>query len=224
MKEKEKVSAPGLEVKTFSVEGQGIGRPDYSEEVHDITRGKVYPELRLDPVKEKWKVFVNSFPPGSPLAAGATAPLLDIETFLPAPYISPKGWYVRFAEWMGSFNQATMLMTTLDNYPPFLIFLPVQGDTHEYEKIPFLDTKYWDPDTLSHNWNFLITNTSANPALGSVQCALIMEKAGTETMTHKTVRCPQCKHGNKVPIEQNRIVCESCRCEFVVPFFGGSVI
>jgi len=212
----------------FAVKSKGKGRPDYSEkvqEVADISRGKVYPEFSPDPAKERFKVFVNSFPPGSELAIGATVPLLDIETFLPVPYTSPAGYHVRFAEWMGSFDNTTRLTITLDDYPPFIIFLPVQGDTHEYEKISFFDSRYWNPNAdQTHTWNFTITNTSGALAVGSVQTALILELAGTEPMEKKTVRCPKCRCDQVVPIKQNMIVCKSCGHTFSVPFFGGDVI
>jgi len=185
---------------------------------------RVYTELWPGP-NERWKVFINSFPPGSELGAGATVRLIDIETNLPTPYDSPVGWYARYAEWMGSFDQAVRLTSTMDANPPFILYLPVQFDTHEYERIAFFDSRYWDPEAKSaHTWDFAVTNVSASPTIGSVQVALILERAGSPEMTHKTVRCPQCGGDTRVPIDWTSIRCGSCGFDFKVPYYGKGVI
>jgi len=208
----------------FDVATRGTGKPDFSEKIHEIKKGKVYTEM-WPTETERWKVFLNSFPTGSELGAGENAKLLDIETFLPSPYTSPAGYLVRFGEWMGSFDQACMLVVTLDTFPPFILFMPVQGDTHEYEQIAFFDTRYWDIKAEeAHTWDFTIYNTSGSDARGSIQTALVLEKIGSVEMKEKKVRCLKCGYVNVVPLKQTKVVCEKCGYSFFVPFYGGETV
>ena len=142
----------------FAVEDKGRGRPDFSGKVHDVEKGKIYPEFW--PTKdERFKVFLKSFPIGSELPAGDSVKLLDIETNLPCPYSSPAGYYARSVEWLGSFNQPCILEVTLDSLDPFTLFMPAQAQSHEYEHIAFFDTRYWDFEAEDpHTWNFVVYN------------------------------------------------------------------
>lgn len=208
----------------FEVPRKGTGRPDFSEETHNINKGKIYTEF-WPKEDERWKVFLFSWPPTAKLKVGESVHLLDIETFLPTPYTTPTGWFARFAEWMGSFDKKTMLTVTMDDYPPFLLLYPVQGDTHEYERISFFDSRYFDPNVEEpHTWSFIVTNIDTEDAIGCAQTALIMQKVGTPEMKEKKIRCPKCGFDNIVPIEQNKITCVNCGYVFVVPYYGRGVI
>jgi len=208
----------------FAVTRRGTGKPDFSAKIHEVKKGKIYTEF-WPAEAERWKVFLNSFPTDSELEAGKNAKLLDIETFLPSPYTTPAGYLVRFAEWMGSFDQACMLVVTLDTFPPFILFMPVQGDTHEYEQIAFFDTRYWDAKAEDpHTWDFTVYNTSGSDATGCIQIALVLEQIGSPQMKEKKVRCLKCEHINIVPLKQTKITCQKCGYKFVVPFYGQEIV
>jgi len=200
-----------------------IDYPDYLR-LTGLYRGLSYPEY-IPHAGEKVKVFINTFPPASPLTAGAEVKLIDLETNLSTPYVSPAGYYVRYAEWMGTFTERVQLYNTLDDFPPFIISLPAAMDTHEYEKIPFFDTRYFDPKAeRDHTWDFYVKNVSDFDAVGSVQVALLVTVKGSKKMTSKRVKCPLCGHIDEVPLKVTRIECSKCRRAYVVMFFGGDFV
>jgi hypothetical protein len=213
--------------RSFPVPVAGEGRPDYSSSIVAIKRGETYTQFEPR-ANEKMKIFLAAYSAATPLAAGATDPLIDFETFLPAiPYTSPAGWRADFREWMFSFNGAVRLDTVSDDFPALVLEIYPQPNylTHTYEQIIFFDTIYWDPLSLNaHGWNFTITNVGANPVRGAVQVAMVLTDIASSYPETKRVKCLKCGHVNEVELRVTRVTCESCLAAFAVPFFPGRTI
>ena len=213
----------------FTVPKKGTGRPDFTQKIEDIARGYVYGQFKPG-LKERWKIFLAAYPVGSELPAGETQNFLDIETYLPAsPYTSPVGWYLRFAAAKSTFDQTVrveLLMGQKLIIPlPKITFLPpVQDVFARNEQIPYLDTRYWDPQAVDkHEITLSITNTSAVDAVGFAEVTLIMEEVGTPEITEKQIKCPICGHIQTVPVKQTKIACPNCGQIFIVPWYGPGV-
>lgn len=213
----------------FTVPKKGTGRPDFTQKIENITRGYVYGQFKPG-LKERWKIFLAAYPVGSELEAGKTKNFLDIETYLPAsPYTSPVGWYLRFAAAKSTFDQTVrveLLMGQKLIIPlPKITFLPpVQDVFARNEQIPYLDTRYWDPEAVDeHEITLSITNTSGSDAVGFAEVTLIMEQVGTPKITEKQVRCLKCGHIQTVPVKQTKIACPNCGQIFIVPWYGPGV-
>ena len=161
-------------VKTFTVPGRGIGRPDYSREISKIRRGETYPQFEPRPETEKYKIFMGIFTPAVPLAVGATFHYIDIETNLPTPYISPAGYIGDFREWFFNLDGRVGFLLDLDGLIQFYMTPDTLINIHEYEQIVWGKTSLFDPYALlPHTWDFTITNLDDHVITGSVHTALL---------------------------------------------------
>lgn len=157
----------------FVVETRGIGKPDYSQEITKITRGETYPQFEPRPLTEKYKIFLGIFPPAAPLLIGATFHLIDIETFLPAPYTSPAGYIADFREWFFALDGRVGFLLDIDGIIQFYMTPDSLSNIHEYEQIVWGKTSLLDPNALSpHNFDLSITNLEDFDITGSVHTAL----------------------------------------------------
>ncbi len=207
---------------------EGIGKPDYSREIHEITRGET-PRLMEPRLEEKQKVFALFLPEIAPLAVGETKHLMDLETMLDMPYTVPNGYTWELREWMGSVNGAVVDTgsATMDGIPVLAIPIYPAPDycTHEYEQIVAFASTFYDP-LAEHAWvfDYTVKNLDTIPLTGVIQISLYLHKIGTAEMTEKTVKCKYCGHEFKVPLRQTIIDCPSCGKRFVVPFYGRSPV
>ena len=165
----------------FTVAQKGVGKPDYSREVTKITRGETYPQFEPRAETEKYKIFIAVFIPGAPapnvpLAIGATAHYIDIETNLPTPYDSPAGYIADFREWFFNLDGRVSFTLVLDGIPMFYMIPDTLICIHEYEQVVWGKTSLFDPDALlPHTWDFAITNLDDHEITGSVHTALVLE-------------------------------------------------
>lgn len=160
---------------TITVEQRGIGRPDYSGDIHRIQRGETYPQFEARPETEKYKIFLKVFTPAEPLAIGATIHYVDIETNLPAPYTSPAGYIADFREWFFNLDGIVGFLMDLDGIIQFYMTPDTLINIHEYEQIVWGKTSLLDPDAeSSHTWDFTVTNLDDHVITGSVHTALAL--------------------------------------------------
>lgn len=202
------------------------GRPKFSGYISEIRRGETYPQFEAR-IGEKLKIFVSVHTAAAPLGVGVTEPLLDFETFLPAPYTSPAGWLADFREWFFTYNGLVRLDLGVGDFPTLVLkSYPAPYEfTHEYEQIIFFNTKFWDPLAENeHEWSATITNEDTVELQGAAQVAMVLTDQSSRYPTHKKVKCPLCEHVNTVELEETSIRCTKCKGRFVVPFFPGKVI
>lgn len=159
----------------FTVAERGVGRPDYSAHVSKIKRGETYPQFEARPETEKYKIFLVVFPPDAPLAVGATVHLIDIETNLPSPYVSPAGYIADFREWFFALDGKAGFLMDMNGIVKFYMVPESLANIHEYEQIVWGKTSLFDPNALrTHTWDFTITNLDDHEITGSVHIALAL--------------------------------------------------
>ena len=160
---------------TFTVPSKGEGRPDYSADVSRISRGETYPQFEPRAATEKYKIFIGIFTPTAPLAVGASSHLIDIETNLPSPYVSPAGYLTDFREWFFNVDGRLGFLMDLDGIMQFYMTPDTLINIHEYEQVVWGKTSLFDPNALAtHTWDFTVTNLDDHAITGSVHIALAL--------------------------------------------------
>lgn len=216
-------------VREYPVLEKGRGRPDYSNDIQEIKRGET-PRLMEPHFNEHQKIFAIFFNDVTPLGAGLTEHMIDMETFLPTPYAVPPGYTWELREWMGSVNGSVAIKdsATMDGIPvvDIAIFPEPNSCVHEYEQIIAFGSQFYDP-LGEHDWMFDCSVTSLEAledVKGVGQISLYLIKVGTEDMKEKKVRCKWCSHEFVVPIKQTVIPCPKCGKTFVLPLYGKTLV
>ena len=203
-----------------------VDRPDYTRAIALIERGETYPQFEAR-ANEKTKIFLQAHTVDNKLAAGASVPLIDFETFLPTPYTSPAGWLADFREWMSTYDGLVRLDVVCGDFPTLTLhshFDPYTF-THTYEQIIFFNTRFWDPYAASsHEWTFTVVNEDDVDLKGAVQVAMVLTDIGSHYPTTKPVKCLVCGAINTVPLKETQIKCKNCGAKFSVPFFPGRTV
>ncbi len=202
-------------IKTKTVPVKGVGQPDYSR---NILRAKTFKRIELLPneaLKLFLKVFTTAISPPfpfivPPLAAGATAVLLDMETGLDMPYIVPIGYELELLMlWISTDQEVRSLM----DFAGFLsseFYAPAREVYYESEIAEF-STKYFDPTyTLPYPITFSGVNLGAAAMRGTVQMACILRAHGTKIAKTKTVKCRHCGIKKEVPVKTTKWKCPVC--------------
>lgn len=198
---------------------RGTGRPDYSNKVNDIIRGKVIKEWTLLP-NQKYKFFSLTFTDGitslfphvisTPLASGETASLIDEETGIPMPFTVPAGYDFKVLKYWASTNEPYegylyfdgQLVSTL-NFVDF--------DVYFEQEVALFKLSDLDPELASeHTVEIKVKNMGAGGLRGMSMCIAILEKVHTKEITEKECKCPFCGNIQKEPLTASRITCSNC--------------
>lgn len=195
-------------------------------------RVQTFKSLVLLP-NEKLKKFVvvatdelSLFPWVQPLLpAGDTYHLLDVETFLPTPYITAAGYEFKLIKIWGSADQPTLSRTYMETQL-IVNALHEAGGVYSEQDIALPSTASIDPDFSDpHVIDFIITNTGISPMLGAGIVTALLTDHGSDPMFErdtKQVRCPRCNSIKTVPISATKITCDNGH-DFIVEYhpWGG---
>ncbi len=227
------------EIKTWSVTGEGTGKPDYTRE---ITRGNIRQGMNLlDNEKAKF-FFITLSNRASiypwvqpPLAVGASARFIDMETGLPMPYTVAQGYNFTDLAHFFSFEQPVRgeLFISMPPIPVgqcLMLTLSSDSFAEVYEQeIIGCELSRFDPTlATAHQYDIMGTNVGVAPCFGSGYLLFIESAEGTPAWPKtKTVKCPFCDVTRKVLQSSTVIKCANPKCKktFVVWYIppGGKV-
>lgn len=200
----------------YTVQGRGIGKPDYSKDIaRAIQRPGYY--LKAPQTLTMSGLTFSSIASlfswvKSPLAVGASLHLIDMETGLPYPYTSVAGYKHTLIQRTVSCDQDVRLDSYMEG---ILGFNMVQeAGIHVFKQdVVGMSTAMFDPDCLlAHAVDTIVTNLGAAPLTGSIADIGILEAVGTEPLpTTKVVKCKWCPHQETVPLETTKLICPECK-------------
>jgi len=210
-------------VETEAYAQEGVGKPDYSEEVFS---GQIRPGLSLKYRQSLYIASIACAPIISGyswiqpvLAPGDIAHLIDWETGLPMPYTCVAGYIYSVVTIAHSGNQDHVVRiyfsTPALGIP--LMFAGQAGTTgsgesyHTADIVPY-STEPFDPTALyAHGVDFTLENLGGGNFEGACTMTAIREAVGTPPIPpDKTVKCKFCGHEWVVPRETTFIKCPDC--------------
>lgn len=200
--------------RSYSVPVTGLGRPDYSQEVH---RGEVFHKLELkqDEIQKQFSVVFT--PVASPwswvqgvLASGASASFIDISTGLAMPYTIPIGYTFDALLFRYTADQISRIQLFLETFI-FGEHYPPVNQVHIEQEVGLFSSVWIDPLALSpHVVEATVTNISGIDLRGAFKILGLQKLVGTEIPTEKIVRCKWCGYEEKVPFKTTSLKCPKC--------------
>lgn len=153
----------------------------------------------------------------APLAAGATAHVIDMETGLPMPYLLTAGYTLSIIARRSGFDQDYREHTFFDG-------ALIMGDDHGggiasiMEEITPLSTTLLDPTASSpHIVDTIFTNLGGAALHGGATAIIILETVGTPPFpTTKTTKCPFCGNKQEESVHATTIICSNCHKPYMV--------
>lgn len=203
-------------VRTWSVEAQGIGFPDYTREVSSALERRGLRLAYKQTLKIFGLVYSNEISPyswvGAPLAAGVTAHFIDNETGLVAPYTIDAGYILFVIEAAHSSNEDVELWGYVDGFVYTGMGIVSEGQHILDHRVVGFNTAVFDPTgATAHVLDVTVTNVGAGALRGGFTLVCIQEEVGTDPIpTTKTVRCKFCGYEETVPRETTNWICPKC--------------
>lgn len=210
---------------TFPVETRGIGKPDYSKEVSSARERRGISLAYLQSLKIFTIVFSAEALPFTPyvwvrppLAPGAPASLIDMETGLPMPFTVPLGYTIELIDFGMGFTEDVIMWTYMGGFVLSNAGVYPGGNTYYENRIQAVSTAILDPTgVLALQVEFRVTNLGAGNLEGQIAVLGYLEAVGTPPLPpDKTVRCKWCGHEHTVPRETTHITCPECGKLFIV--------
>ncbi len=210
--------------KTFTVEQQGVGKPDYSREV---SAGRERRGLSLEYL-QTLKIFTIVFTTEylvtpydwikAPLAKGASASLIDSETGLSMPFTVPLGYTATIIDFGMGLTEDAIMWTYLGGFVSANAGVYPGGNTYYENRIQAITTAVLDPTgALALAVDFKVTNLGEGDLEGQIAVTGYLEAAGTKPLPLvKTVKCKWCGHEQTVPNETTQVICPQCDKLFIV--------
>jgi len=209
----------------FPVETRGVGKPDYSKEVSSARERRGLSLEYLQSLKIFTIVFSAEALPFTPyawvqppLAPGALASLIDVETGLSMPFTVPLGYTATIVDFGIGLTEDAIMWTYLSGFVLSNAGVYPGGNTYYENRIQAISTALIDPTgVLSPQIELKITNLGAGDLEGEVAVTGFLEAVGTPSLPlEKTVRCKWCGHEHTVPREITHITCPQCGKLFIV--------
>ena len=208
---------PTVQNLTVTTSG-GIGKPDYSNE---ISMGRVRPGISLKYGETLGVVgiaFSNipSFYPwvDTPLAAGATTPLIDWSTGLPLPLTTAVGYTYSMIQFTYVMSEDVSMPVYLDTiFMTYLVAAGSGGNVVYMASVIGMGTELFDPTgATAHLFNIQITNEGLAAMTGAISLYNITAEVGTPPPpTTKTVKCKWCGHLTEGVLKgTNSVTCSEC--------------
>ncbi|MBA7694641.1 hypothetical protein ES703_103254 [subsurface metagenome] len=213
--------------RTFTVEQQGVGKPDYSREVF---AGKERAGIALK-YNQQFRAFAGNWTTGDleyPLiadyniAAGGKRHLRDSDTNELLPITLEAGYILSIISIGYTVTQDLMVYLYADSIACISLGVTSGGSAVYENKLREFSTTWYDPTAaLSHTIDIIAYNKGSDPMYGAVGILCIMEALGTPPWpTTKECFCPYCNHKQTEPISATRITCKGCGKEYMVTNFA----
>jgi len=213
-----------------TVESWGTGHPDYFRKTWEALRTKAIKEYDLKPT-EKWKAFAWLFTDLSspipyrldPLAPGASAHAIDMETGLPTPYTVPAGYELRTGPETIAVSEPCKINLYFDN----VLVHELYNQYMEFYLIQELSTPFiggFDPTySSSHTVDWVLTNLGSSNLKGFCVGIYVLEAKRTKLIKTKKVRCKYCGCISTVSLDTAKFYCPKCgKLNLYMAFpFGG---
>lgn len=210
-------------VESRTLTGTGEGRPDYTG-IDEISRGSFVQSVGQLRENEKLVIWyiclsntVSAYPwVQSPLVAGATVHLVDVETAMPLPYTIPQGYVLDQLSSFFSFDQKVRTQLFIDKIGSvFQLFSEISMETlgiHYEHEVVGCGTSRFDPlALLPHYFDATGINIDSGSVTGMAYLVWKMTKLhSSEWPKNKIVRCKWCMENNEVPQETTVVTCKSC--------------
>lgn len=148
-----------------------------------------------------------------PLAAGATAHIIDAETGLEMPYTVAKGYTLTIISASFSYTQDMIAWVFCDGLLIATFGAATGGSFIYVAEVVGHSTAFIDPTGMhSHTYDIQLTNRGGASLEGGGSAFCILEAVGTEPLpATKTVKCKFCGHEETVPRETTRWICPNCK-------------
>lgn len=147
-----------------------------------------------------------------PLAPGAVAHVIDVDTGLPTPFNVPQGYTLTLIAVGSGITEDAIAWGYMDG--PLAIGLGVfpGGQSYFENKLTGLSTAQIDSTgATAHTMDVTITNLGLGNMLGTIDYILILEKVGSPPLPSvKMVKCKWCGHEFEVPNETTSVTCPKC--------------
>lgn len=211
-------------VSTGKVAQKGIGKPDYSRAVSSARERRGLTLAYLQTLKMFTIVFTSEAPPSpydwvrGPLAAGASASLIDTDTGDPMPFTVPLGYTATLIDFGSGLTEDAIMWTYIGGSLISNAGVYPGGNTYYENRIQAISTAIIDPTgALSLQIELKVTNLGAGNLEGQIAVTGYLEAVGTPTLPLvKTVRCKWCSYKHTVPNETTQIICPQCGKLFIV--------
>ena len=207
----------------------GEGKPDYTREVSSARQRagiflKENQSLRVVAITFTDQV-VHPYPVPwvkPPLAAGASAHLIDTSTGVAAPISIPAGYSATNVQLGWGMNQDIELWFYMDGLLMGSPGIGSSGGVVHQNPAYAITTLTVDPLSLSaHELDLVVVNVGAAPLEGGMLFANIQEEVGTPPLPDtKNCQCPFCSHIQSVKVGVTNIVCKQCGRTYIVYDFS----
>ncbi|GAI64656.1 unnamed protein product, partial [marine sediment metagenome] len=154
--------------RTFTVEQQGVGKPDYSKEVSAGRERRGLSLEYLQTLKIFTIVFTNEYLVTpydwvkAPLAPGTSASLIDSETGLSMPFTVPLGYTATIIDFGSGLTEDAIMWTYMSGFLISNAGVYPGGNTYYENRIQAITTAVLDPTgALSLQVEFRVTNLGA---------------------------------------------------------------
>lgn len=148
----------------------------------------------------------------TPLAAGASAHLVDHETGLAMPFTVPQGYALSLIADGFTLTEDSIVWAYIDGCVVINIGVLTGGMPYYENKVTGITTEVFDPiGAESHTVDVTIKNLGAGSLEGGVGTLGILEAVGTPPLpTTKTVKCKFCGNEETVPRKTTKWICPKC--------------
>ena len=200
-----------------NLEARGTGKPDYWRNVKVLERANTIKRITLLP-EENLKMFQRTFSETSspfvwvtsPLGAGETANLIDVETGQEMPYTTPQGYELEVLMIWASLDQRVRMAVDLLGYLCGEYYLDAYTIYYESE-VKEMSTADLDPTfSMEIPVRFYGTNLGTESAHGYAKVVCILRKHGSPEIKTKVVKCKWCGYKEEVAKDVTRWNCPKC--------------
>ncbi|GAI62966.1 unnamed protein product [marine sediment metagenome] len=213
--------------RTFTVEQQGVGKPDYSREVF---AGKERAGIALK-YNQQFRAFGGNWTTGDPeyplildynIAVGGKRHLRDSDTNELMPITLEAGYILSITSIGYTVTQDLLVYLYVDSLACISLGVTGGGSAVYENKLREFSTIWYDPTAaLPHVLDIIAYNQGGAALYGAVGILCIVEALGTPPWpTTKECFCPYCNHKQTEPISATRITCKGCGKEYLVTNFA----
>lgn len=205
------------EIATFTVSQVGIGKPDYSREISagqhragvSLKYGQLFKYLAATFTDEVAVPYINPTVV-APLAAGASAHLIDPETGIAGPVTIPEGYIAYLLQWEWTGNERIEMWHYIDTILIGCAGISDFGANYGWNMVVPPSTLDFGALT-SHDWDVEVNNVGVGLFQGTIDFIFLCDPVGTKPLPPtKLCRCPFCKHEQRMPRETTRAICQKC--------------